>query len=103
MRHLWAVATIIVMSSGALAQSAKDNAQDACSLAAFEDYLAAGLALNQSDPLINSVETIIARRRLTEAFCVRFVQCQNVPSLGFAVIVSKCINDEDEERRDANK
>jgi hypothetical protein len=88
------------MSSSALAHPAKDNA---CSLAAFKDYIAAGLALNQGDPLVNSVETIIAHRRLTEAFCVRFVQCQNIPALGFAPMVSKCIDDEDEERRDANK
>jgi hypothetical protein len=103
MRHILPIAIIIVMSSSALAQNAKDKAQDACSLAAFKDYIVAGLALNQSDPLGNSVETIIAHRRLTEAFCVRFVQCQNIPALGFAAMVSKCINDEDEERRDANK
>jgi hypothetical protein len=91
------------MSSGALAQTVKDKAQDACSLAAFKDYIAAGLALNQSDPLVNSVETIIGHRRLTEAFCLRFVQCQNIPALGFAAMVSKCIDDEEQERRDANK
>jgi hypothetical protein len=103
MRHLWAIATIIAMSSSALAQTAKDQVPDACSLAAFNDYIAAGLALDQSDPLVNSVETIIARRRLTEAFCVRLVQCQNIPALSVAAMVSKCIDDEDEERCDAKQ
>jgi hypothetical protein len=104
MRHLWAIATIIAMSSSApLAQTVKDKAQHACGLAAYKDYLAAGLVLNQSDPLVNSVEAIIAHRRLTEAFCVRFVQCQNIPALDFAAMVSKCVDDEDEERRNANK
>jgi hypothetical protein len=60
MRHLRVIATIIAMSSSAPAQTVTDKAQHACGLAAYKDYLAAGLALNQSDPLVNSVETIVA-------------------------------------------
>jgi hypothetical protein len=59
--------------------TAKEMAQNECSLAAYKKYLQGQFTLNTpnaSDPLsILSVERVTAKRRLQEQFCLEFVRC----------------------------
>jgi hypothetical protein len=80
----------VVFLSGGVANA--DDAKIVCGTAALNDYIRAGLSLNSL-----SVETLIAKRRLEEQFCLRFAQCALGGVQGqmpLAAEFSKCLEDE---------
>jgi hypothetical protein len=92
--------------------TAKETAQNECSVTAYKKYTIDKLAItnsNASDPLsIFSVDKILAKRRLQEQFCLEFVRCNPekptndaVTSVSESVRFDSCLRDEMLEEYDA--
>lgn len=92
-----AIVTVIPKADSAPPSSDLTQAQTACVLAAFQDYNNANIALGVKE----SVESIIAQRRLEEQYCLRYAACvtSDVPKnslsgLAYAAEFSSCLSDE---------
>jgi hypothetical protein len=94
---------IIVSAHAQGAPQPPRGPQNACELAAFNDYIKENNTLLQAAVPIMSVEATIAQRRLEEQFCARFVQCgiADTSSVPFRAIFAACLRDEALEKYEA--
>jgi hypothetical protein len=103
MRHLSAIAAVLALSSSAVAETATERTQSACTETAYKSYLAASLDLSAHQGVTLSIEDVIAKRHLMEGFCVQFLRCENVEAFAVGSVFSKCLDDEDADRLNDGK
>jgi hypothetical protein len=104
MRHLSAIAAVLALSSSAVAETATERTQSACTETAYQSYLAASLDLSKYQQGVTmSIEDVIAKRRLMEGFCVQFLRCASVDAFAAGAMFSKCLDDEDADRLNDGK
>jgi hypothetical protein len=100
------VATLYIVAALCFPANAEESATTTalCGMAAMKDYLAARVALSQQESSsavpFPTIETIIARRRLTESFCLKFTRCTYpdgstpVDEVEASIAFQKCLQDE---------
>jgi hypothetical protein len=101
-RLLRTIAALTAISSSAVAKNALDKAQIDCVVNARLKYSETSVALYQRQGMAPTVDDIVAKRRLLEAYCVQYVRCINAPELMMGIEFSRCVDDEDEDRLKEN-
>lgn len=102
------VVVILLLLTAAQA-SAEEMSKDQtdCAAKALSDYVAQGLALSnavfQRKRPVDTVADVLARRRLEESYCARFVRCIGTSEQIEGVQFSKCLDLEAEERHNLSK
>jgi len=96
--HLWAIAALAAMSSSAVAKTPTNKAQTDCVVAAHLKYSETSIALYQRQGMAPTIDDVIAKRRLMEAYCIQYVRCVNAPELMLGIEFSGCLDDEDADR-----
>jgi len=89
---------LAAMSSSAVAKTPTDKAKTDCVAAAHLKYSETSVALYNRQGMAPTIDDIVAKRRLLEAYCVQYVRCVNPPELMMGIEFSGCLDDEDADR-----
>jgi len=101
-RSYWTVLSILIaVAANSLQASADTAAESECLAAANKQYRMQSIQLLKNikqRPPLETVEDVLVRRRLEEAYCTRFVQCIEPSPEWAGPRFSRCLDLEAEER-----
>jgi len=83
---------LAAMSSSAVAKTPTDKAKTDCVAAAHLKYSETSVALYNRQGMAPTIDDIVAKRRLLEAYCVQYVRCVNPPELMMGIEFSGCLD-----------
>jgi hypothetical protein len=99
--HMIAFSTLIALIATSLQASADTVAESECLAAANKQYKMQSVELSKTlgqRPSLETIEDILVRRRLEEAYCSRFVKCIEPSRARSGPRFSRCLDLEAEER-----